>query len=220
MMERRETRKFKTSRADRAEWLASLPLRDFLVDRGPVEEARDELRAALSGHERDVQRVIAAHPRLLADRLTGGWGWVIPQKRLGAEFVTDFILGEQLSPGYYWVAIELESPRVPMFTKAGDPSRYLTHAIRQIQEWRVWLTNNHDYASRPREDNGLGLLQVSTNIPGVILIGRRADTSPAINSLRRKMIEDLRIDIRTFDSLLDAPEHTPLYMRFKDPSWW
>lgn len=219
-MKRRETRKFKTSRADRAEWFASLPLQDFLVDRGPVEEAREELRAALSGNERDVQQVIAAHPRLLARRLTGGWGWVIPQKRLGAEFVTDFILGEQLSPGYYWVAIELESPRVPMFTKAGDPSRYLTHAIRQIQEWRVWLTNNHDYASRPREDNGLGLLQVSPNIPGVILIGRRADTGSSVNSLRRKMMEDLKIDIRSFDSLLDAPEHTPLYMRFKDPPWW
>lgn len=214
------SRRFQISRATRAEWLASLPLQDFLVDHGEVDEARKELLSALTGRERDAQRVIARHPRLLADRLSGGWGWVIPQKRLGSEFVTDFMIAEQLSPGYYWQAVELESPRVAMFTRAGDPARYLVHAIRQIQEWRAWLTSNQAYASRPREENGLGLLQVSPNLSGLIFIGRRSEVSNSTHALRRRMMEDLKIEIRTYDALLDSTERGPLYARFNDPSWW
>jgi hypothetical protein len=220
VVEPRKTRIFTTSPATRKDWLASLPLQEFLVDNGPLDEARRELASALKGTERDVQRVIEAHPRLLASRLGAGWGWVVPQKRLGSEFVTDFLIAEQLSPGYYWQAVELESPRAAMFTKAGDPARYLVHAIRQIQDWRAWLTTNQSYAARSRGENGLGLLQISPNLPGLILIGRRGAVAYSTHARRRQMRDDLRIEIRSYDSLLDPPEPGPLYARFNDPSWW
>jgi len=220
MVESRKTRAFTISTATRTEWLASLPLQEFLVDNGPLDEARRELASALKGSERDVQRVVEANPRLLASRLTAGWGWVVPQKRLGAEFVTDFLIAEQLSPGYYWQAIELESPRAAMFTRGGDPARYLVHAIRQIEDWRAWLSNNQSYAARSPDQNGLGLLQISPNLPGLILIGRRKDVATSTHARRRQMREDLRIEIRSYDSLLDPPEPGPLYARFGDPSWW
>lgn len=212
---------FTSSKASREEWLKRLPLREYLVDIGETETAKRELRDALTtGGEREMQRVIERHPRLLTDRLSAGFGWVITQRRLGSEHVTDFLIAEQLSPGFYWQAVELESPRVPMFTRKGDPSRYLTHAIRQIQDWRSWLASNQPYASRPRSEHGLGLIQISANLPGLILIGRRAETNEATNALRRQMRNDLRIEIRTYDALTDDPKRLPLYHQFGDPSWW
>ena len=204
----------------RREWLASLPLQEYFVDKGPITEAREALQASLScGTERDIQRVIDNYPRLLTHRLTCEMGWVIPQKRLGSEYVTDFLVSEELSPGFYWLAVELKSPRVQMFTKAGDPSRYLVHAIRQIQDWRAWLEHNQAYAARPREEDGLGLVDISPRLPGLILIGRRCDTRRETNNLRRQLMADHRIEIRSYDSLVTPSDVMPLYRRFEDSAW-
>ncbi len=214
-------RRFVFRCAKRSDLLRQLPLRDFFIDRGGTKTARRALKMALrsGGRERDVQCVFETHPRLLVDRLGAGLGWVIPQKRLGAEFVTDFLVGEQLSSGFYWQAVELESPRVPMFTKAGDPSHYLVHGIRQIQDWRSWLESNLSYATRARTDHGLGLIDISSHLPGLIVIGRRAETSATTNRLRRQMMADLRIEIRSYDAFLDEPDRVPLYVQFGDLSW-
>lgn len=221
MSDQRSSRRFVVRKASRQEWLDGLPLREYFVDRGETESARRALRAALAtGAEREMQTVFEEHPRLLVDRLACHLGWVMPQRRLGSEFVPDFLVAEQLSPGFYWQAVELESPRVPMFTKRGDPSRYLTHAIRQVQDWRSWLASNQAYAARPRGENGLGLIQISPNLPGLIIIGRRAATDGATNLLRRQMMTDLRIEIRTYDAFLDDMRSGPLYAQFGDPSWW
>lgn len=182
----------------------SLP--DFFVCGGPLATGKRVLsRVLATGKELDVQRVLQQYPDLLVQDLLCGMGWVIPQKRLGSQFVTDFLVGEDSSAGRFWKAIELESPRVPMFTKAGDPSRLLVHAIRQIQDWRAWLVSNQAYASRPRLEHGLGLVDISPQLPGRILIGRRHLTNSGTSLLRRQMSADLRIEIRSYDSLLDRP---------------
>lgn len=214
-------RKFVIRDADRNEWLSQLPLREYFVDRGDTQEAKAALEAVLGRDvdERTMQEVFQRHPLLLADRLSAGMGWVIPQKRLGSEFVTDFVIAEQLSPGFYWQAVELESPRVPMFTKSGNPSRQLVHAIRQIQEWRSWLESNITYARNPRSANGLGLIDISSRLPGLIVIGRRRNTSDATNELRRQMMTDLRVEIRSYDAFMERAERLPLYYKFHDPSW-
>ena len=210
-------RTFIDSRASYRRLLKSLPLSEFFVERGPVAEGQRALAVVLdSGHERDAQRALEDHPRLLIHNLCTQIGWVVPQKRLGSEYVTDFLIAERLSPGFYWQAVELESPKAPMFTKSGDPSRQLTHAIRQVQDWRTWIASNQAYASRSRRENGLGLEEISPNLPGLILIGRRHAVDPATNALRRQMMSDLRIEIRTFDSLLDDARSLPLYAKFSD----
>ncbi len=199
-------RRFTATPATREGFLTSLPLPEFFVDEGSVVSGQRALKGVLdAGDERDVQRVLQKYPRLLVRNLALGLGWVIPPKRLGSEFVTDFLIAERLSPGFYWQAVELESPKVPMFTKAGDPSRYLTQ-VRQIQGWRGWLESNQAYASRPKAESGLGLADISPRLPGLILIGRRDATNPETHALRRQMSADLRIEIRSFDSLLDEPK--------------
>lgn len=142
---------------------------------------------------------------LLAVQLGGGHGrWVIPKKRLGSEHVTDFIIGEKSSIGFEWYAVELEGPKAKMFTKAGNPTQVLTHAMRQIHDWRAWLQTNQNYAARPRKAGGLGLSDITTDLPGLILIGRRADIDESTNRRRRQMMQDSRIKIHSYDWLLDS----------------
>lgn len=155
-------------------------------------------------HEREIQGFLESHPQFLVQVLGGGHGrWVIPQKRLGAEFVTDFVLGERHSFGYEWLAVELKNPRARIFNKNGDPSSSLTHAITQIQKWRSWLKRNQEYASRPKNQNGLGLIDVDCNISALILIGRRGNTDPGTHDLRRQMASDLKIQIHSYDFLIN-----------------
>lgn len=157
--------------------------------------------------EADVQRYLAANPALLIQPLSGGHGrWVIPQQRLGSEFVTDFLLAERSSVGFEWTAVELENPNLRMFTNLGDPSRHLTHAVRQIMDWRIWLTDNHDYAERPRSRNGLGLVDISNNIPAWVIIGRRANESSENRHRRRQLAAQNNLEIHTYDWLIERAE--------------
>lgn len=160
---------------------------------------------ATNDSEHAVQAALEECPILLVQHLEGGHGrWCIPKARLGAEHVPDFLIGERSSEGYEWQAIELESPRARPFTRAGDPSAVLTHAVRQIQDWRAWLQHNQSYASRPRAESGLGLTDIVADLAGIIYIGRRAAFDPNTNARRRQMKLDLGIRIRSYDGLLDT----------------
>jgi Shedu protein SduA, C-terminal len=131
-----------------------------------VETLRQALEAA--NDERPLQRHLANKPLRLVQHLRGGGGrWVLSQKRLGSEYVTDFVIGERSSGGFEWYFVELQSPRARLFVPStGRLSPQLDEGIRQIQEWRRWLDDNRDYARRPRSRNGLGLVDVSSRDPG------------------------------------------------------
>jgi hypothetical protein len=190
--------------------LAEDPLRDYHVlwdevDDHDVRRLRRALQKA--GVEPDMQSVLAAHPELLVQHLGGGHGrWVIPQKRLGAEYVPDFVIGERNSSGRHWTAVELEGPQRQMFNRDGDPSRYLWHAIRQIVDWRVWLEHNRDYAARDPSDDGLGLEDISPALPGLIVIGRRQELPARRQAFRRGLERQLNIEIHSFDWLVERLE--------------
>jgi hypothetical protein len=62
---------------------------------------------------------------------------------------------------------------------------------------------NTAYAAADRDQHGLGLMDIRPDLPGLILIGRRASVDPATNSRRRQMEADLNIQIHTYDFLLD-----------------
>ena len=167
----------------------------------------NSLKTALdtATREEDIQQFLQLNPKFLIQHLGGGHGrWVIPKQKFGAEFVTDFLIAEKHSFGHEWQAVELESPLKPMFNKNGDPSQFLNHAIRQIQDWRAWLLNNQSYASRLKSEGGLGLTGINGNIPGLILIGRRSHLPENTNERRKQMTHDLNIKIHTYDYLLES----------------
>jgi hypothetical protein len=91
-----------------------------------------------------------------------------------------------------------------MFNQAGDPSRYLWHAIRQIVDWRVWLEYNRDYAARDPSEGGLGLEDISSTVPGLIIIGRRHEMPADRQAFRRGLERQLNISIHSYDWLVDS----------------
>jgi antiviral defense system Shedu protein SduA len=183
------------------------PLGDSFVDWDDVDETdvrRLEDALEVSAVEREMQEFLQAHPVYLIQHLGGGHGrWVIPQKRLGAEYVTDFIIGDRFSGGRTWTAVELEGPQRRMFNRGGDPSQFLWHGIRQIIDWRVWLEYNRDYAARAPAEGGLGLEDISPRVPGLILIGRREHLPEDRRAFRRGLAAQLDIEIHSYDWLLE-----------------
>ncbi|MGH3190023.1 MAG: Shedu anti-phage system protein SduA domain-containing protein [Streptosporangiaceae bacterium] len=168
---------------------------DIAAFNSALDGARDEL---------DMQRCLEGHPRILIQHLPEGRGaCVIPQKRLGSEHVTDFVIGQKASDGIVWYAVELERPQAKMFNKNGDPSAALNHALRQVSDWREWISQNRDYAARPVERSGLGLIDIDPELEGLIIIGRDAEVDKRATASRRRRLERVnRVRIEIYDWLL------------------
>lgn len=166
----------------------------------PSADAIRELEDLLESGERDegpFQRLVERHPELLASLVVGNWGtYVIPQQRLGSEYVTDFLVMGVNSLGPQWVAVELEAPRHALLTKGGTLRSEVQHAVIQIQDWRDWLTTNVQYAQTTLHLHGL-----TNMVPGLVVIGRddpRVDRQAA----RSRVAEQEGIQIHSWDWVL------------------
>jgi len=192
---------------DFTELLAKDPLKDFFVwwdDISAADVKAFEKRLRTARTEHDLQSFLESNPKLLIQHVRGSHArYVIPQKRLGAEYVTDFMIGGKHSGGFEWQAVELESSKAPMFNKSGYPGKYLMHAIFQILDWRAWLQRNQNYAARLLAEGGLGLTDIVARVPGLILIGRRGEIDPSTNERRRQLVNELAIEIHSYDFLLE-----------------
>jgi Domain of unknown function (DUF4263) len=171
-----------------------------------VEAYREVLSTA--DDERPLQKHLALNPILLVQHMGGGHGrWVISQKRLGAEYIPDFVIAERSSSGFEWQFVELQSPRARLFVpSSGRQSEQLDEGLRQIAEWRRWLADNRDYARRPRACNGLGLVDASDRDPGLLIIGREAGLTELDRQRRRQLGDQLGVRIRTYDWLVREAE--------------
>jgi len=177
-------------------------------DRVAVKEATS-LRKLLNTNpdEQAMHRFLEANPKFLIQILGGGHGrYQLSKQRLGAEFVPDFLVAENSSIGIEWHAVEIESPRAIAYRQDGLPAETLNHALGQIREWRRWLMNNLDYARRPREQDGLGLVGIDSRVPGLILIGCRHTFPERFNEFRRQMVDRERIVIHSYDWLVDVAQ--------------
>jgi Domain of unknown function (DUF4263) len=199
--------RFKSNEARRQREAAVRPtLGDFAIDwesitQHDVEEFRRVLETATD--ERTMQQYLQERPLILAQHLSGGHGrWAIPEVQLGNQLRVDFMIAEASSVGFEWTAVELESPRRKMFNNNGDMNQWLNHAIRQILDARIWLMQNLNYANNPRDRDGLGLVDADGTVPGLIIIGRRADLSPETLLRRRQLMHEHNMKIHTYDWLL------------------
>jgi len=189
------------------EWLESVPLREFLVlwdeiDKMHLSTFNSMLENAKNEH--DWQKFFESNPLLLIQHMNGGHGrWVIPQKALGSEYRTDFIIGESDSEGFHWQAVEIESHKAKCFTKNGNYTKELTHAVKQIEDWRSWIRDNIQYARNDRNKNGLGLIDIVPDLPGLIIIGRRNDLLEKNKYKRRDYGNRTNIKIHTYDWLYE-----------------
>jgi len=157
-----------------------------------VELAVSELSSALvatRANERSLQRCLESNSILFGTEYVR----IIPKHRLGSEYEMDFAL-ERLD-GLVDL-VEIEASTRPLFTKAGDPSKYLVHAEQQALDWLEWVEHNSPYA---REK----LPGLATPIAFVV-IGRSSSLDAVTaKRLRRRNVElGRRVRIQTYDDLL------------------
>jgi hypothetical protein len=113
--------------------------------------------------------------------------------RLGSQYEVDFAFFDTGSYGTEWYLVEIEAPSKRMFTKAGDPTSFLTHAIQQVRDWHTWIHENLDYARK---------LMPHIEYPlGYVFIGRRAHLTHDTKIKLRRMAHDHRMfmHIHTLD---------------------
>jgi hypothetical protein len=163
--------------------------------------------------ESPIQAYLKDHPILLAQLLVGGHGrWVFPKPRFGSEHVPDFLLCEKHSGGYEWTLIELANPNFRALTMRGERTSKLTHEIQQVDDWRIWLRKNVQYAQQQ-----LGFVDLDCDFRGIVVIGRRDSQCPKYRERYRELTQD-RLTVMSYDRLLEwirssAVAHTKLRTR-------
>lgn len=121
--------------------------------------------------------------------------------RLAAEFEVDFACCDPGSTGAEWHLIEIESAAARLFSKRGEPSQVLHHAMTQVRDWQRWIERNRAYSEQL--------------LPGVdrpmahVFIGRRAELkSPAASQRLRDLNVQNRahVQVHTLDHFLSLGE--------------
>jgi hypothetical protein len=166
-----------------------------------VKEAAQELQALLDSQapEERVHQFLAQHTYFFNDFLRLYSATVVYSKvKLGSQHETDFAWFDSASSGPDWCLVELEGPAYPMFTKSGEPSARLSHAIQQVRDWNTWIHRHLDYARR---------LFVQIEYPlGHVFVGRRSELTPTARERLRRLSYEHRahLHIHTLDRLVDA----------------
>lgn len=116
----------------------------------------------------------------------------ISKARFGRELIADFLIASLDSAGWWWFGVELKSPSGRMFNKDGSETRALRDALYQIDEWRLWLQENLDYARKTRK--GLGYTDILPDLACCVIIGRRKNEVLDINQLNMRRQAIVRRD--------------------------
>ena len=90
--------------------------------------------------EEELQLFLKANPFVLHPSAD-----CIPKKKLGEDFVTDFVLVATTTQGPTYILVELERSSHQILTKDLVLSGPVNHAIKQTRDWDVWLENNKAY---------------------------------------------------------------------------
>jgi len=143
--------------------------------------------AATKRNESDLQACLTKYPILFGINYKS----IIPQHKLGSEFVMDYAL-EKVSGDVDLVEIEASSHR--LFTNAGDPSKALIHAERQVSDWLTWIEEHHTYS---REH----LTNLWSPI-GLVIIGRDTTDEDRVRIRQRNRLFKGNVQILTYDDLL------------------
>jgi hypothetical protein len=182
-----------------------------------LEEARDE---------RDVHPTLRAHQLLLINAFNPSWNFYqcFPEFRLGADFVSDYLIISADSGAWNAIFLEFESPQARIFTKRGTPSHQAAVGLRQLDDWERWLSQN-----APLFRERISKLLERDKVPAqcspadvhtlahtelrdprtvihnefILVIGRRRSLSQ-LDQERRGQFRSRHREIATYDRLIDA----------------
>ena len=93
--------------------------------------------------------------------------------------------------------VELENPNQKVLTRGGLPAKKLAEALKQVRDWRTWLTDNVAYAR-----GELGLTDIEANCPAYVIIGRRSSLDRN-QTMTYRALSDERLTVMSYDRLHD-----------------
>ncbi|MEC4054568.1 Shedu anti-phage system protein SduA domain-containing protein [Myroides odoratimimus] len=94
--------------------------------------------------EIELLQIIKANSFLLYELYSRKWG-IQPsfhEINFGSKLRCDFAWLNDNSDGPEWVLLEIEKPKMKLFTKKGEPSAELNHAIEQVKTWQRYFEEN------------------------------------------------------------------------------
>ena len=120
---------------------------------------------------------------------------LIPKKKLGEDFITDFVLVTPSAQGPTYTLVEIEKPSHPILVQDNSLSSQTNHAIKQTRDWDVWLESYKAY--------------LQGKLPGfetplyLVVIGRGNNLDDTAKSYLRSYNRDWKnIQLLTYDDVL------------------
>ena len=159
--------------------------------------------------ERDVLNYLKDKHYLFDGLCRHGHGtFVFNEESLGGKYFLDWLIGSGHSGGIMWELVELECPQSIPFNKDGHFSKAARKGIKQIDDWRMWITHNIDMVQRPKSRDGLGLYDLSHHARGTVVVGRRDiyASSPGhakYNRVRKEYETLHHIDVISYNTLTE-----------------
>ncbi|GGZ94354.1 Shedu anti-phage system protein SduA domain-containing protein [Algibacter mikhailovii] len=109
----------------------------------------------------------------------------------------DFAWLNDNSGGPEWVLVEIEKPKMKLFSKNGDPSAELNHAVEQVKSWDRYFRENPSEKSR--------IFGAVSRFKYILVAGSREDwSSEKAIKWRAYHNDNYNIEIRSCDIFLDA----------------
>ncbi len=143
-----------------------------------------------------------------------GWSPLYSKIKLGSDYEVDFVFVDTGSFGPEWHLIEIESPTRSLFTKSGNPSAALTHAMQQVRNWHDWVHDHLEYAKKimPQIDYPLSH----------IFMGRRNALTLSSKKKMRRLLHDHRqiFRIHTLDWFVDSARSVTGIMKKGRGCWF
>lgn len=140
--------------------------------------------------EEDLQIFLKENPMVLHPTAE-----VIPKKKLGEDFITDFVLVTPSDQGSTYTLVEIEKSSHPVLVKDNSLSSQTNHAIKQTRDWDIWLEQNKAY--------------LQNKLPGfetpkyMVVIGRGTTLDDTAKAYLRSYNRDWKnIELLTFDDVL------------------
>jgi hypothetical protein len=146
---------------------------------------------------------IAEHADFFFPGMYVGKQLVLSKINLGGDHEVDLVTCfDDGSYGLRYTLIELETPHSLVYTKAGDPSARLSHAVQQVDDWRQWIAAHREEAKRLFPSKLFTVLD-RPNFMFTIVIGRRNEEDQWVHK-RNAYAEQHQVQIRSFDWLSES----------------
>ena len=183
--------------------------------------------------------MLLSSPQILYWTLSRGGGhdrYVFREFPLGSRYKVDFVVLNSYSGSWQVNFIELEPVDCRPLTKSGIPSARLAGALKQVEDWADYFSNNKEqvradlvrwakekdilgYSNRsePCNFSGQFLAHPSTYISDhyTIFVGRREMLEAQQQKQKARYTQRYNVEVASYDRLLDLVRD-----RYKNKEFW